>query len=209
MRVSVWVKLFVLFHMLAITIWAIPNPPSAYMSGRIAWRVQTDSVPHFSQSLNDGLRLFNTSYIKPSFIKYYVMPTGLWQYWDMFAPNPSNIDWYCDADVVYRDGTRKTYEYPRMYTLGIVPKYFSERFRKFYERAHDDSYSWTWPAFAQRVALLSTTNPDNPPIEVFLRRHWLEIQPPGVPQPETYSSYVYFHYVVDQPKLERDLRNGP
>ena|SRR5579862_2526700 len=208
MRVSPWVKAFVAFHIVAITIWAIPNPPAGLMNGRIAWKLQTDSAPHFLQSLNDGFRVFNRAKLRPSFIKYYDMPTGVWQYWDMFAPNPSDIDWYGDAEVIYRDGTKRIYTYPRMYTYGIIQKYFMERFRKYYERAHAEEYSYAWPAFAQRVALLSTTDPNNPPVEVRLRRHWLQIEPPGEPQPSEYNSAEYFRYPVDEAKLQRDLQGG-
>lgn len=176
------------------------------MNGRIPWRVQTDSVPHFAQSLNDGFRLFNFAKLKPSFVKYYDMPTGFWQYWDMFAPNPANIDFYGDAEVIYRDGTKRIWTYPRMYTSGIFQKYFTERFRKYYERAHDDAYSYVWPSFAQRVALLSTSDLKNPVVEVRLWRHWLEIVPPGQHQPTEYSSSKYFTYSVNQAELQRDLR---
>jgi hypothetical protein len=208
MRVSPWVKAFVAFHIVAITIWAIPNPPEGYMNGRITWKLQKDSFPHLAQSLNDGFRLLNKTYLRPSLVKYYDMPTGVWQYWDMFAPNPSDIDWYGDAEVIYRDGTKRIYTYPRMYTSGIVQKYFMERFRKFYERAHDDAYSYAWPAFAQRVALLATSDPKNPAVEVRLRRHWLQIEPPGKPQPTEYKSAEYFRYPVDDARLQRDLRGG-
>ena len=205
-RVSPWVKLFVAFHILAITIWAIPNPPEGYLNGRIPWKVQTDSIPHLAQSLNDGFRLFNATKLKPSFVKYYDMPTGLWQYWDMFAPNPANIDYYGDAEVTYQDGTKRIWTYPRMYTSGIFQKYFTERFRKYYERANSDGYSYVWAAFAQRVALLSTADPKNPAVEVRLRRHWLEIVPPGKPQPTEYNSHEYFTYPVDEVKLQHDLQ---
>ncbi|HLK15288.1 MAG TPA: hypothetical protein VKT78_10820 [Fimbriimonadaceae bacterium] len=205
-RVSPWVKAFVAFHLVAITIWAVPNPPEAYKNGRQQWKLQTGSFQEFTKSLNDGVRVLNQTRLRTSLIKYYDMPTGLWQYWDMFAPNPANIDWYGDAEVIYKDGSRKIYQYPRMFDLGIGQKYFMERFRKFYERAHDDANAYVWPAFAQRVALLSTTDPNNPVVEVHLRRHWLEIMPPDKPQPTDYKSYEYFRYPVDNAKLQRDLR---
>ena len=80
-------------------------------------------------------------------VKYYLIPTGFWQYWDMFAPNPANIDFYCDAEVTYADGSHRTYTYPRMYKLGIIQKYGMERFRKYYERARDDSYQYGLAGF--------------------------------------------------------------
>ncbi len=206
-RVSGWVKAFVGFHLLAITIWAIPNPPAAFLNGA-QWKLRTDSLPAFTQSLNDGFRVFTNNKLKTTVVKYYLIPSGFWQYWDMFAPNPANVDFYCDADVIYSDGTHRIYTYPRMYKLGLVQKYAMERFRKYYERARDDSYQYVWHDFAQRIALLSTTNIDNPPVEVRLSRHWNEVQPPGQPQSTTYQSYEYIRYSVNQTKLRHDYLEG-
>jgi hypothetical protein len=204
--VSPWVKGFVVFHIIAISIWAMPSPPEAYMKGTVKWKLRPENPRLFTQSLNDGLRVFNENQLKPSLVKYYLLPSGFWQYWDMFAPNPADTDWYGDALVIYKDGTERTYTFPRMEKMDILSKYMMERFRKFYERAHDENYQFLWPAFGQRVALLSTSDPNNPPVEVRLTRHWRTVEPPGKPQPVDYNSYEYYRYSVDQEMLQHDLK---
>lgn len=204
-RVSILVKLFVAFHLTAIFIWATPEPAPGYRDGLLKWRLETSGIHPFMQSLNQGFRTFTYWQLKPSIIKAYVLPTGFWQYWDMFAPNPANIDFYGDAVVKYADGTQRVYTYPRMYKMGIFQKYMMERFRKYYERANSDDYKYLWASFAQRIAYLATTDPNNLPVEVDLRRHWLEIMPPGQPQPKEYSSYQYLEWSVNQDKLRHDL----
>src|SRR5262245_28903156 len=37
----------------------------------------------------------------------YVLFTGLWQSWDMFSPDPKNIQVKMDATVTMRDGTSR------------------------------------------------------------------------------------------------------
>ncbi|MGV3615984.1 MAG: hypothetical protein ACO1SV_11675 [Fimbriimonas sp.] len=184
-----YVKAFVVVHLVCITAWSLPHPPEGIAKGT--------STPVGS----DWLLVWNEKYLKsfqPLFA--YLFVTGTWQYWDMFSPNPSRTDIWVDAEVIYRDGTRKPYQYPRIYLLPIPSKYANERFRKFYERVNEDKYSYLWPQFAQRIAYLND-DPKNPPVTIRLTRHWLDISPPGKPQPTEYNSKMYFEYAVDQAKL--------
>lgn len=205
-KVSFWVKAFVVFHVVAITIWCIPEPPKQYQTKPDSWKFDTKSVADAARSLNYGLRILNTEYGRSSIASLYLLPTGFWQYWDMFAPDPASTDIYCDAIVTYRDGSKKIYHYPRMYDLSIPVKYAKERYRKYYERAHSDDYEYLWPQFALRIAHLMD-NPTNPPVEVNLRRHWEQIAPPGKPQPTHYNQFTYYRYAVDQSRL-RSMRGG-
>lgn len=207
-RVSPAVKLFVLIHLVAITSWALPNAP-AYIQKKsnplaLDTRTAQTTARSLGAAISDGTLFYNQRYLKTSPLKYYTMFSGFWQYWDMFSPNPASIDFYGTAEITYKDGTKMPYTYPRMYELDNAHKYVSERYRKFYERAHLEQYRWEWPIFAQRVALVNYTNPNNPPVEVSLTRHWLFIAPPGKPQKTEYSSYKYFTYKVDQAKLAHD-----
>jgi hypothetical protein len=191
-----WVKLFVVWHVLAITIWAIPHPTPAAM--------QKTRPPLGTE----WLLYWNEIYLKGfQPISSYLFVTGAWQYWDMFSPNPSSKDLWLDAIVVYKDGSEKVYQYPRMARLSIPEKFVKERYRKFYERVDLVDNTFLWSVVAQRIAYLAD-DPRNPPTIVKLRRHWMFISPPGKPQPEEYSSYVYYWHAVDPKKLERD-RKGP
>lgn len=202
-RVSGWVKAFVYFHLASITIWSIPAPPTEFANKPV---FKSGNMQDFCRSINYEIRLFADRYLKPSIVRLYLLPTGFWQYWDMFAPNPASTDMWCDAVVKYQDGSTKIYQYPRMYLLSIPVKYEKERYRKFYERAHLDDYSYLWPQFAQRIAHVMD-NPNDPPVEVSLRRHWQVVAPPGQPTPTHYQSFTYFNYSVNQQVLTDQRRS--
>jgi hypothetical protein len=164
----IWLKVFVWFHVIAITIKCLPSAPS-------------DAVgPQARRSLfgSEYLLAFNDK-IK-GYTEVYMWPTGIWQSWDMFAPNPSDWEGYVTADITYKDGTVKKYTYPRMYELGLGIKYFKERYRKFLERAHHKNHAWIRPRFALRIAVKNYTDPNNPPVKVELHRHEA-IVPPNMP----------------------------
>lgn len=188
----IWVKLFVAFHLVAITVWALPDPPKETLEGKRK-AFGTENILVWNRE--------NAKAFQP--IPLYLLTTGFWQYWDMFSPNPAQIDIWCDAQVVYKDGSTKHYQYPRIALLPLEMKFLKERYRKFYERVNQDQYSYLWPPFAQRIAHLMD-DPNNPPVEVLLTRHWLQVVPPGVKQPTEYNHYTYYDYAVDQKKLERD-----
>lgn len=185
-----WVKILVGFHVFATIVWTLPNPPKAVAEGALKPRA------------TQWLLYWNGKYLKSlNPVRAYLFVTGTWQYWDMFAPDPSSTDWYCTTEVEYKDGTTKMVPYPRIYDLPIPEKYVKERYRKFYERAHLDEQARLWPPFAQTMALRAYTDKDNPPIVVHLRRHWLNIAAPGQSQRKEYGSYEYYSYAVDQRRL--------
>lgn len=214
-----WVKIFVPFHLLAITVWALPYAPSQFVptktwvngelvtqAPRVPLGVKLDSVTGFFQSLAQFLAneplVLNQIYGKDSALKFYCTPTGFWQFWDMFSPNPASTDVYVDALVTYRDGTVQRYEYPRIYKLGIGMKYVKERYRKFAERAAYPQYQYAWPAFAQNIARGAVHDQANPPTQVSLHIHKLDVAPPGEVQRSEYSDEEYFKYFVKPVDLD-------
>ena len=192
--VHILVKLFVILHVVGITVWALPNPRRPIMLG---------SVEPFGP---EWLLYYNFKIVKQSPLRYYLVTTGAWQYWDMFSPNPSSVDIWGDAEVIYQDGTVKHYPYWRMKALPIPVKYFKERFRKFFERAGSDDYKYAWGPFAQRVALDMDTMPGNPPFRVKLYRHWQTLDS-RKPPPTSYASKMYYEHLVDQDALKKAKEN--
>jgi hypothetical protein len=187
-----WVKILVGFHVFATIVWTMPMVSDQVLSGKV------------KPAGTSWLLYWNAKYLKTlEPVKAYLFSTGSWQYWDMFAPDPSSTDWYGTAEVEYQDGTKRVVAYPRMYDLPIPMKYVKERYRKFYERAHDDQRPILWPSFAQRMALLGYDNPKNPPVIVRLRRHWRYVAGPGKVQAKDYDSHMYYAYAVDQARLKR------
>jgi len=138
-------------------------------------------------------------------VRPYLLYTGLFQKWDMFAPDPSKLNNYVAAVITYSDGTSSSWEFPRMENLGYIDKYFKERYRKY---ANDclnlDMYSALWPDAARYIARLNT-RPSNPPVAVDLVRHWYIVQPPGPNGEEPavpWNQYPFFRYIVNPGDLK-------
>lgn len=199
-KVNPLVKLFVLWHMFVVIVWTLPKPAPAVANGTLAI-----TPANVASHLSDYLLLANDRIKFKTPIRYYMFSTGLWQYWDMFSPNPANTDIWWDAIVTYKSGKKVIAVYPRMKTMGVFEKYFKERYRKFLERMNTDATdSWKRPDFAQRMALLSYKDPDDPPIRVQLRRHYRVMESMYKPVPEKYSEYILFDYLVNQDQLKRE-----
>jgi hypothetical protein len=139
-------------------------------------------------------------------VKPYVLWTGLFQKWDMFAPDPSKLNNYVGAILTYRDGRTAEWDFPRMENLGYVDRYFKERYRKYAnDNLRIDARSALWPDAARYVARLNAADPANPPVEVALVRHWSEVPPPGAhgePPPSPWNQYVFFRYPVQPGDLK-------
>lgn len=190
-RVAIPVKIFVFLIIFGITVWSLPNPPPSVQSGK--------RQPGGS----DWILYWNQKYLKSNtFLSNFMLCTGLWQSWDMFSPNPSNLNIWADEVVTFADGTTRRHQYPRIEILPIPEKYLKERYRKFFERANGNEYAYLWPTFAQRIALEEFKDPKNPPIRVELWRHFYFVKPPSQVTKEEYTNVKYFTYEVDQQKLK-------
>jgi hypothetical protein len=184
-------KLFVVFHVLAITVWALPDLPPEVAQGKEPARG------------TQNLLAWNERTLKPSPpVRVYLQTTGFWQYWDMFAPNPSQTDRFASAEIEFADGTRRPLPYPRLADYPVWARYSLERYRKFQDRFHLDENRYLWPFVARRVARNAFTDPKNPPKRVWLTRHWMIVQPPGRPQWNDYAKFTYFEYIVSPEDLE-------
>ncbi|MBX3097820.1 MAG: hypothetical protein KF812_13275, partial [Fimbriimonadaceae bacterium] len=89
----------------------------------------------------------------------------------------------------------------RMYDLSIGEKYLKERYRKFTERLNGDDFRAKWPHFAQRMAYLAWTDPDNPPEQVNLRRHFKEWVQPYVDDGSDYKEVTFYRHAVNVSEL--------
>ena len=153
MRLRAWlVNAFIVGHVVAIAAWSTPGP--------------VQPAP---------LRALNRM------IAPYMLRSGLWQGWDMFAPDPLAINVDVEAEVTFRDGSRVTWVFPRMEELSYVERYRKERYRKWRERVRGDAFRTTWPDTARYVARLHD-RPDHPVAAVALMRRWVEISPPVGPR---------------------------
>jgi hypothetical protein len=184
-----------------------PAPPAVYGGSR--WkRIAISAFVLFHLVAISAWCLPVNSLLNDRFkqtIRPYILWTGLFAAWDMFAPDPVKLNSYVDAEVTFRDGSTRQNLIPRMDRIGFVDRYFRERYRKFAtEYVRMDSYSVMWPDVARYFARMQST-PANPVTEVRLTRSWSEINPPGpagLYQPSPWSHFTFFTY---QPKPE-DLR---
>ena len=130
-------------------------------------------------------------------VRPYMHWAGLFQVWDMFSPNPLNVNTYIEAELTFRDGRTRIWKFPRMHELGYVERYFKERYRKFAtERVRLDANSALWPDVARYIARLNN-DPSNPPTVVRLVRYWSEITPPGGSHPpDPLHHFVFFIHFV-------------
>jgi hypothetical protein len=195
------VKAWVLFHLFMIASWSLPQPPK---------RPRPATPQEWVREGPNELLRANDAF-KQTPLKYYLSSTGFWQYWNMFSPNPANVDVWIDAEVEYADGSVMVFKYPRMQDLSLFERYFKERYRKFVENSHADRFAYKWPVVAQAIAYRSYRGDGNLPVRVTLRRHFKEIKPlEGFSPPAdyvepAYQTYAYFTYMVDTEKLKRQV----
>lgn len=200
-RVNPFVKAFVIAHIVLVFHWSLPLPAPAISQGKVP--PTRENVMRYPMDF----ALYANDYGRGALpTKYYLQSTGLWQYWDMFAPNPASLDYWYDAKVTYADGSERIVPYPRMKTMSIAKKFVSERYRKYIERTNTDNVdNWKWPTFAQRMALLAVDDPTNLPTKVELRRHYRQLKGPYEPEPLQYTRFTFYVHVVQQEALREAL----
>jgi hypothetical protein len=196
-----WLKAFFWWHVYAMAAWSLPLPPAAILRGTEQFSLQSLASNPGAWALAGNLWVKQNPWLP---LKWYMRSTGLWQYWDMFAPNPMSDDIWLDSVVAFQDGTEKVQPYPRMADLGLVDKYFQERFRKYADRFYRTGSSAKRTAFGQRMALLAATDRSNLPVSVVIRLHIRRVQRFGVPTPDGYETEQIGVVTVDQEKLKKD-----
>lgn len=204
------VQVWVFFHLVMILSWSLPNTPvrlrEEYEAKKAGQKVEPRPAISKVRDFPNYILLYNDVVMKEeSPTKYYLFSTGFWQYWNMFSPNPANVDVYMDALVTYEDGTQMVFEYPVMQKLNVFERYFKERYRKFVENVHLDKYAYKWPSVAQAIAYQSYKGDGNFPMAVTLRRHFKTVNGPGEYTDPEYKEYAFFSYMVDVDKLKEQV----
>ena len=130
-------------------------------------------------------------------VRPYFLWAGLFQSWDMFAPVPKGANAYIEAELRYRDGSRKTWTYPRMEEMSLTQKLFEERYRKFADNLQRDDLDDLLPDAARHIARLNST-PGNPVETVILIQRLSFILPGADGQyvPGPWQSHILLGYGV-------------
>jgi hypothetical protein len=169
---------FVLFHLTAVAAWSFTSSDS-------------------TSKLHKVVR---------SRFAFYMLPTGLWQAWNMFAPNPAISNVYLEAEVTLADGSRVTWKFPRMNELGYFDRYRRERYRKWAsERVWTSGQVDRLVAEpAARFAARQVERPDNQARVVELVRYRAQIRSPKRDEiarhdevPQEWERLVFFTYQLD------------
>jgi hypothetical protein len=160
------ISIFILFHLIAITCWAVPVNFSAVRDLR-------------------------------EIIRPYMLWSGLYQSWDMFAPNPKSIRSYIKAVVITQDRHMKVWTFPRMEELSFGDRYAKERYRKFAEMLPDQKNEALWPGVAAHVARLFKS-PTDPPDKIVLIEFRADIKPGADPSdPPVFKPNIFYEGYVE------------
>jgi hypothetical protein len=129
----------------------------------------------------------------------YLAAFGLFQNWDMFAPDPLRLNIRVEAMITFLNGETRIWKFPQMHELGYVDRYFRERYRKYAtEYLRVDAYAGLRPDAARYVARLHN-QPSNPPVTVEFFRSWSEMKPmrpDGLYQEDAWTKVSFFTYKV-------------
>jgi hypothetical protein len=132
-----------------------------------------------------------------SLVRPYLLWAGLFQSWDMFGPVPMGANTYLEATLIYKDGSRKTWTYPRMEQMSLKEKLFKERYRKFSDNLQRDELDDLLPDAARHIARLNSA-PGNPVKTVILtqRVSFIVLRPGSTYIPEPWDSHILLGYGV-------------
>lgn len=130
---------------------------------------------------------------------------SIYQDWVMFSPDPANLDAYLTAEVVFDDGSKDQYTFPRTTDMVWIDKYlYGERYRKIVEESiRRDDHSFLWPDAAKFVLRkVKERNFHKIPLKVYLTRHW-SITPnpkekfiPHLAKQKIYQSHQFYTHEV-------------
>jgi hypothetical protein len=136
-------------------------------------------------------------------IRPYFLWSGLFQSWDMFAPIPAFANSYVEATIIYKDGSRATWTFPRMEQLSRTDRYIEERYRKFEENIQNSANDAIWPDVARHIARMNST-PAKPVKTIMLVQHWSPnvLGADGSYEPQPWDQHILFGYGVRPEDLQ-------
>lgn len=136
-------------------------------------------------------------------IRPYFLWAGLFQSWNMFAPAPKAANTYLEATLIYQDGSRKTWTFPRMELMSLTERLFKERYRKFAENLQSDELDGLLPDAARYIARLNSSS-GNPVKTVILiqKVSFILPRPDGSYVPEPWEAHVLLGYGVQPQDLK-------
>lgn len=127
----------------------------------------------------------------------YLRTVGLYQTWNLFAPNPTTTAVSVEAKGTFANGSSFHWAFPQRPSADLVSEILWERSRKFQERIRQDKNRFMWDDFAFRLSG-RIGSPDNPVQEVMLIRRWSDVQRPfGHDAPAPEKEFVFLRKRLD------------
>jgi hypothetical protein len=134
------------------------------------------------------------------YFRDYIYLTGCWQNWELFSPNPSDLNLYLEAEITRGDGTQSISSFHRPSQDGLVRRYQDERFRKMVYNIDWRSDKRLLPALARWAAIDAERNSQRDfPMSVVLTEHYARIGPPPFHSQPYQSDTVYSQTFVTPP----------
>ena len=124
----------------------------------------------------------------------YLLWTGLFQSWDMFAPDPMKTNTYVKAVVITQSHHVHVWSFPRMDQLGFGQRYQKERYRKFVEDMQREQNAALLPDVVKHIARFYN-DPADPPQKVLLIKFQTDITPGSKSEPEPRPTDFYDEYI--------------
>lgn len=128
----------------------------------------------------------------------YFLWAGLFQRWDMFAPDPPTVNSYIKTVVISQDRHMRVWSFPRMEELSFAERYQKERYRKFSDVLPQPQMALLWPDVAGHVAG-QFDNQTSALDKVLLIEFQSEMHPGATTDPPYTPSIFYEDYVHPEP----------
>jgi hypothetical protein len=121
----------------------------------------------------------------------------MWQGWGVFSPNIRKTSMVLGANIIYDDGLRRVWEFPRIDKCDLMDKLFLERYRKFgYDHANWDEHKYMYPDYARFIAR-TAARPQHSITKIELFKYYFNLLPmeremSGERDPQHFVKYFVF-----------------
>ena len=115
------------------------------------------------------------------YVSYYMLPTGLWQYWGMFAPDPINQTLTAEAMAMDSQGKIHRYAFPRIADYSILGRIPRVRYSKFTCTLNEPTTPIHREFAARHAVRQMKLSEDAFPVHVELNYLLWQTPPPGSP----------------------------
>lgn len=166
LRRKILITAFILFHFGVVVVWVFPGNFTALT----VLRKGTVPLPVGRPDPEKGS--MGWRFEPKSVIASYLVQTGQWQHWNLFAPNPMHFNRHLGGRVTHRSGRWSEFTLPRVEQLGYFRAHLEARYREY-------QYGLTGSLAAledlARFCARDRNDPADPPVRVTLHAFQFDI----------------------------------